>query len=139
MRVLWLLPKAAPALLRHFAAYVDLVAFDLEQSRRDFAQNIVALIIVGVSVFFAVVMGCAVVVALTWDTPNRVAAIAWMGGGFLAVAGIAWGYRSKIIGAQAPFLDSVRKQWEDDRVILERILAEDKPGGNPAHGAGGES
>jgi uncharacterized membrane protein YqjE len=139
MRVLWLLPKAAPALLRHFAAYVELVAFDLEQSRRDLAQNIIAMVIVGVSVFFAVVMGCAVVVALTWDTPLRVAAIAWMGGGFVAVAGLAMAYRSRIIGAQAPFLDSVRKQWVDDRVILERILAEDKVGEDPDQNAGSES
>jgi uncharacterized membrane protein YqjE len=139
MRVLWLLPKAAPALLRHFAAYMDLVAFDLEQSRRDLAQNLIALVIVGLSVFFAVMMGCAVVVALTWDTPNRVAAIAWMGGGFLALAGIAMAYRSKIIRAQAPLLDSVRKQWGEDKVILERILAEDKSSEQPSENAGGES
>jgi uncharacterized membrane protein YqjE len=118
---------------------VELVAFDLEQSRRDLAQNIIAMVIVGVSVFFAVVMGCAVVVALTWDTPLRVAAIAWMGGGFVAVAGLAMAYRSRIIGAQAPFLDSVRKQWVDDRVILERILAEDKVGEDPDQNAGSES
>ena len=41
MRVLWLLPKAAPALLRHIGAYVELVAFDLEQSRRDFAAIVI--------------------------------------------------------------------------------------------------
>ena len=139
MRVLWLLPKAAPALLRHFAAYVELLGFDLEQSRRDLAQNIIALVIVGVCLFFAVVMGCAVIVALTWDTPNRVPAIAWMGGGFLAVAGIAMGYRSKLIGAQSPFLDSVRKQWDEDKVILERIVAEDKAAEHPGPHSGAQS
>lgn len=139
MRVLWLLPKAAPALLRHIAAYVELAALDLEQSRRDAAQSIIAMVIVGVCVFFAVVMGCAVVVALTWDTPARVPAIAWMSGGFLAVACIAMVYRSKMAGAQAPFLASVRKEWALDGVILERILADQKPGDSPDESAAGES
>jgi len=74
MRVLWLLPKAAPALLRHIGAYVELIAFDLEQSRRDLAANVLVSMVAGVCVFFAVLMGCVVIVALTWDTPYRVAA-----------------------------------------------------------------
>jgi uncharacterized membrane protein YqjE len=125
MRVLWLLPKAAPALLRHLAAYVELVAYDLAQSQRDLAANIVASAIVGVCLFFALVMCCAVVVALTWDTPHRIAAIVWMGGGFLAVAVIAMIYRSKAMKEQAPFLASVRHEWKEDLVLLERILADE--------------
>jgi uncharacterized membrane protein YqjE len=126
MRVLWLLPKAAPALLRHIAAYVELAALDLEQSQRDLSANAIAFGIAGIGLFFAVLMGCAVVVALTWDTPHRVAAIAWLGGGFLAVAVIALVYRSKALKAQAPFLASVRREWQEDVVILERILSDEE-------------
>jgi uncharacterized membrane protein YqjE len=126
VRVLWLLPKAAPILLRHFAAYVELAAYDLAQSQRDFAANLIASAIVGVGVFFAVLMGCALIVAVTWDTPHRVAAIAWMGGGFLAIAVIAMIYRSKVAKEQAPLLASVRREWHEDVVILERILADEK-------------
>jgi len=124
MRVLWLLPKAAPALLRHIGAYVELMAFDLEQSRRDLTATVVVLMVAGVCLFFTVLMGCVVIVALTWDTPYRVAAVAWTGGAFLTVAVIALIYQSKAIKGQKPFLDSVKREWQEDVVVLERILGE---------------
>jgi uncharacterized membrane protein YqjE len=129
MRVLWLLPKAAPALLRHIGAYVELVALELEQSRRDLTVNMLAAVVAGVCVFFAVLMGCVVIVALTWDTPYRVPAVAWTGGGFLAVAVLALIYRSKAMKNQPPFLASVKREWQEDVVVLESILAEpEQPG-----------
>jgi uncharacterized membrane protein YqjE len=124
MRVLWLLPKAAPALLRHIGAYVELLALELEQSRRDLTVNILASMVAGVCVFFAVLMGCVVIVALTWDTPYRVPAVAWTGGGFLAAAVLALIYRSKVLKDQQPFLASVKREWQEDAVVLENIIAE---------------
>jgi uncharacterized membrane protein YqjE len=85
--------------------------------------------VAGVCVFFAVLMGCVAIVALTWDTPYRVPAIAWTGGGFLAVAVLALIYRSKVIKNQEPFLASVKREWQEDIVVLEGILAEsEQPG-----------
>jgi hypothetical protein len=52
-----------------------------------------------------------------------VAAIAWMGGGFLLATIVAVMYRTKVIRAKTPFLDSVRQQWQMDRVLLEHILS----------------
>jgi uncharacterized membrane protein YqjE len=125
MRVLWSLPKAAPALLRHLGAYVELAAYDLEQAKRDAVSAIVVSVIVGVALLFAILMGCAAVIAVTWDTPHCLSAIAWMGGAFVALAVIAMIYRSKTAAGQAPFLDSVRREWKQDSVILERIIADD--------------
>jgi uncharacterized membrane protein YqjE len=125
MRVLWKLPKAAPALLRHIAAYIELAAYDLAQSRRDFAANLIASVIAGVAVFFTVLLACAAVVAATWDTPHRVTAIVWMAGVFLAVAVLALIYRSKAAKEQAPFLASVRREWQEDAVIFEHILSDE--------------
>jgi uncharacterized membrane protein YqjE len=124
MRVLWLLPKAAPALLRHIGAYLELLALDLEQSKRDLTLNILASVVAGVCVFFALLMGCVIIVALTWDTPYRVPAVAWTGGAFLAVAVLALIYRSKIMKDQQAFLTSVKREWQEDVVVLESILAE---------------
>lgn len=124
MRVLWSLPKAAPALLRHLGAYLELAAYDLERAKRDAVSGIIVAAVVGVALLFTVLMGCAAVIAVTWDTPNRLAAIAWMGGAFLATAVIAMIYRSKTAAGQAPFLDSVRGEWKEDSVIVERILAD---------------
>ena len=123
-RLLWSLPKAAPALLRHFAAYVDLASLDLARVSRELAAEVVASAIAAICGLFAVLMGCLAVVAYTWDTPRRMMAIAWMGGGFLALAIAAAMYRSSLTRARSQMLDSVRRQWQQDRVLLEHILSD---------------
>jgi hypothetical protein len=65
-----------------------------------------------------------VLIALTWDTPYRVAAVAWTGGAFLTVAVLALIVRSKIMKEQKLFLASVKREWQADVVVLENILAE---------------
>jgi uncharacterized membrane protein YqjE len=125
VRVLWLLPKVAPALLRHLAAYIELIGYDLARTQREIAASIVAFVIVAVSLFFALLMGCVAVIALTWDTPHRVLAIVCMGGAFLGLAIIALIYRSNVLREQGPFLASVRQQWQEDCVTLEGILSEE--------------
>ena len=126
MRLLWLLPKAAPALLRHLAAYVDLASLDLGRAHREITAQILASAILVLCGLFAVFMGCLAVVAYTWDTPHRVSAIDWMGGGFLGVALAAAVYRASIARSQLPLLASVRREWQEDRVLLERILTSDQ-------------
>ena len=124
--MLWSLPKAAPALLRHIAAYADLASLDLARTCRELAAEFIASAVLAICALFAVLMGCLGVVALTWDTPYRVTAIAWMGGGFLLLAILAAVYRSRIVREKSPFLDSVHREWQEDRVILERILSNDQ-------------
>ena len=124
MRLLWSLPKAAPALLRHLVAYAELAGQDLEQSRRDLGLRLVASLILVVAAVFGLFFACLIIIALTWDTPNRVAAIGWLTGFFAVVALFCGLYRSKVIGAQAPFLSTVRREWAEDRVILEKILSD---------------
>ncbi len=126
MRLLWLLPKAAPVLLRHFVAYAELAGLDLARTQRDLLAQLIASALLLIGVFFALLMGCLLVVAYTWDTHYRIAAIAWMGGGFLLVAAAAALFRSNVSRAQTPFLASVRREWQEDRVILERILSSDE-------------
>jgi uncharacterized membrane protein YqjE len=126
VRLLWLLPKAAPALLRHLAAYVDLASLDLARARREIAAEFLATAVAAVCGLFAVLLGCLAVVAYTWDTPHRVTAIVWMGGGFLAVAIAAAVYRANAVRAKSQFLGSLRRAWEEDRVLLERILSSDQ-------------
>jgi uncharacterized membrane protein YqjE len=126
MRLLWSLPKAAPALLRHILGYVELAVQDLEQVQRDFGARLLAGVIVGLCVFFLLLTACLLVVALTWDTPHRVSAIIWMGVTFLTVAIIAIAYRFRVVSAQPPFLATVRREWSEDRVILDHILSPDE-------------
>jgi uncharacterized membrane protein YqjE len=123
VRLLWLLPKAAPALLRHLAAYIDLASLDLARAYRETTAELLASAIIVIGGLFAVFMGCLAVVAYTWDTPHRLAAILWMGGGFAAIAIAAAAYRSRIVRAKSPLMASVRREWQEDRVLLERILS----------------
>jgi uncharacterized membrane protein YqjE len=126
VRLLWSLPKAAPALLRHLAAYVDLASLDLARSQREIAAELMASAVVAICTLFAVLMGCLAVVAYTWDTPYRVSAIAWMGGGFVLAAVVAAIFRSRAAQGRSQFLATVRREWQEDRVLLERILSSDQ-------------
>lgn len=126
MRLLWSLPKAAPALLRHLAAYMDLASLDIARSQREIAAELLASAIVAICVMFALLMGCLAVVAYTWDTPYRLSAIAWLAGGFVVLAVVAAAYRSKAARTRSQFLASVRRQWQQDRVLLEHMLSSDE-------------
>ncbi len=126
MRGLWSLPKAAPALMRHIGAYIELAGLDLARTQREITAQVVASAIVAICVLFAVFLTCLGVVAYFWDTPYRVAAIAWMAGGFLVVAIAAAIYRSRVARARSPLLSDVRREWQEDRVILEKHLVSDE-------------
>jgi uncharacterized membrane protein YqjE len=126
VRLLWALPKAAPALLRHLAAYIDLAGLELTVARREIAAQIVVSVIVVICALFAVGLGCLAVIAYTWDTPHRVGAIAWMGGGFLGLAVAAAAYLAHAARSSSQFLASVRREWLEDRVLLERLLSSDQ-------------
>jgi uncharacterized membrane protein YqjE len=126
VRLLWLLPKAAPALLRHLVAYIDLVSMDVARAQRDVVAELVISVIVGICAVFAILLGCLAVVAYTWDTPYRMSAIAWMGGGFLLATLVAAAYRIKAVRARSEFLGAVRREWHADRALLEHILSSDQ-------------
>jgi uncharacterized membrane protein YqjE len=126
VRALWSLPKAAPALLRHIAAYIDLAGLDLARTQRELTAQLVASAVLAVCALFVVLFVCLGIVAYTWDTPYRVAAIAWMGGAFVVVGIVAAIYLGRVSRARSPLLSDVRREWQEDRVILERILSSDE-------------
>jgi uncharacterized membrane protein YqjE len=49
-----------------------------------------------------------------------------MGGGFLLIAIAAVIYRARLGRARSPLLSDVKREWQEDRVILERILSSDE-------------
>jgi len=126
VRGLWSLPKAAPALMRHIGAYVELVGLDLARAQREITAQVIASAIAAVCVLFAVFMTCLGVVAYTWDTSYRVAAIAWMGGGFFLIAIVALIYGFKLARSRSALFTDVRREWQQDRVLLERLLSADE-------------
>ena len=126
MRALWSLPKAVPALLRHIGAYIELGGLDLQRTQRELTGQLVAAALLAICVIFVVLFCCLGVIAYTWDTAYRMAAIAWLAGGFVVVAIIAAIYLSRISKARSPLLSDVKREWREDRVILERILSDEE-------------
>ncbi|GAC1500322.1 MAG: hypothetical protein NVS1B6_06520 [Steroidobacteraceae bacterium] len=126
VRLLWLLPKAAPAMLRHLVAYVELLALDLGRAHRELAAGLVMSAIVAVCGVFALLMACLGVVAYTWDTPYRVTAIACMGGVFLVAAIGAAVYRANAIRTRSQLFGALRREWRADRAFLDHLLSSDK-------------
>jgi uncharacterized membrane protein YqjE len=123
MSAWWSLPQAAPVLLRHLLAYAELAEQDLANYSRRMKAQLIAIAISAVTGFFAVAMVCVAVVAANWDTPNRMQAVYWLLGGFAAVTVICVLIaRSRAVVDTAVF-SSVKREWSEDRVILERILA----------------
>ena len=123
MDLLRALPEAAPIALRHLAAYAELLSEDLARAQKELAARLMANVLLGVSLVFTLAMICLGIVARTCDTPYRVTSIAWMGGAFLIVAVLCGLVRSRLIRAEAPFLGSIKDEWRQDRIALERILS----------------
>jgi uncharacterized membrane protein YqjE len=126
MRRIWAISKAAPALMRHVIAYIDFAALDLARTQRELTTQLIAGTIMAVCALLALFLGCLVVMACTWDTPNRVPALAWMGGGFLMMAVAAAFHLSRASRARMPMFAQVRREWQIDRVLLERFLSDDE-------------
>jgi len=125
VRALWLLPKAAPALLRHLAAYLELVALDVARAQREISAQLIAAVATGICVLFSILFACIGVIAYTWDGPYRVAAIAWIAGGFLLLAIVAALFQGKLARSRSPFLADLQREWQQDRVLFERIMSDD--------------
>lgn len=126
MRALWSLPKAAPALLRHLAAYAELVALDVARAQREITTQLITVVVMGACIFLTLLFACIGIIAYTWNTPYRVTVIACMAGSFLLLAVIAAVLHAKQGKARAPFLADVQREWQEDRVLLERILSDDE-------------
>ncbi len=126
MRALWSLPKAAPALLRHLAAYVELAALDISRAQREIGAILVATAIAVVCLLFCLFLACLGCIAYFWDTPYRIAAIASLAGGFLLIAVITLLYRARLSRDRSPFLSDLQREWREDRVILEHIMSDDE-------------
>jgi uncharacterized membrane protein YqjE len=111
--------------MRHIGAYVELVGLDLQRTQREITAQFVATAIVAICIVFALFLACMGVIAYTWNTPYRVAAIAWMAGVFVMVAIGALIYRTRISRDRSPMFSDVQREWQEDKVILERILSSD--------------
>lgn len=127
-RAIGMLQKAVPIILRHLDAYVELAEGDWRTAKQNAVHSMRLLAVMVGSGFFALLLCCGVVVALTWDGPYRVAAIASMAGLFavaLTVSGILYAKREREI------FPSVRREWSRDRELVQELLSGDEHANTP--------
>ncbi len=115
------LRRVGPVLLRHLSAYAELAGQDLVASRKDLVTRLRSTVIFSVCGVFALLMGCIWVIAATWDTPHRMLAIGMMTTLFAVLALVAG--LLAIRTSRQPAFASVRREWREDRLILERVLS----------------
>ena len=120
------LATTAAIAVRQAGAYTELILSDLEASsglvRRRVAFGAVAVL----AVHLALVMACALLVAVSWDSPYRVWVIAGLTLGFAAIAAAAL-WKLTALDAGAPgLLQQTAREWAKDRRLLEELLAQQK-------------
>jgi uncharacterized membrane protein YqjE len=117
------LRQALPIVARHLSAYLELVEQDLTALREEVTARLKALMLVAAGGLLSVLMICLLVVALTWDSAARLPAIGIMCGVFILTTAAAVFYlttRSSNI-----VFPSVQSAWQQDKVIVQRLLADD--------------
>ena len=120
------LSTTAAIAVKQAGAYTDLILSDLDVSskllRRRVAWGATALL----SLHIAVLLGCAFLIAVSWDSQYRLWIIAGLLLAFAAVAVISV-WRLGVVDAGAPgVLAQTAREWAKDRRLLEELLAQQR-------------
>lgn len=114
---------AASLAVRHVGAYADLIRSDLNARETVIHKRIAAAGVLVGALLLAVALACVWIIALSWDGPARLWAIAGLLAFFICVAAAAlWRVRS--LDAAAPvLLAQTAHEWSKDRRLLLELLA----------------
>ena len=116
------LAVAASIAVRHAGAYTDLILSDAETASRFAQRRLVTVAILAGSTLLAVLLGCAWLIAATWDSVGRNWALGGLFGLFALIGGLSF-RMLRVINAGAPtVLARTAREWAKDRRILEEIL-----------------
>jgi uncharacterized membrane protein YqjE len=116
--------RLLPALLRHVVAYGDLIVDEAAAAACELRRQLLGLAVALTAGGVAALMACVWVIAVTWDGPHRVQAVAALCISFalLAVAG-AWYARSGILPGQPRPFERLRAEWRADREQLAALYS----------------
>ena len=103
------------ALLRHGTAYAELFAAEATAALQGLQRRLLGWLVAAVAANLALLMGCAWVIAATWDGPRRLPAIAALCGGFavVALAGV-WIARSATRAPGERAFARLAAEWDED-------------------------
>lgn len=123
--------RLLPVILRHLDAYAEVVSEDAREATAFVARRLVRLLIAGVCAFVALLMICAWLVILAWDTPWR----SWTAAGLVLLfggvaVGLAWPALRGRAGRDALFFHRIRSELSRDRELMARAFNGDGKGRN---------
>jgi len=119
-----MLPKFAPLVARHFAAYLELFADEAGELGSYLARRVAAVIAALLALSFTLAMACVWILNAVWDTPWRQAGIVGLLLVFAVAAIAAWitAVRRPVAG-WTPF-HRLRSEWAlDEQLIVELMDA----------------
>jgi uncharacterized membrane protein YqjE len=117
------LSTTAGIAVRQFGAYTDLIRDDLAVQSRLVRQRLLLGATALIAAQLVLVLLCGLVLALSWETPYRIAVLAGLLLVFLLAAAAAL-WRMRALDAQAPsVLQKTADEWAKDRRVLEELLA----------------
>lgn len=123
--------RLVPVVLRHLDAYAEVVGEDTREATAFVARRLILLLIAGACAFVALLMLCAWLVILAWDTPWR----AWTAAGLVLLFGgvalaLAWPALRGRAGQDALFFQRIRNELSRDRELIARAFDGDGKGRN---------
>ena len=117
-----LLSPEAPTLCRMALAYADLGLADLETAYIVMRRRVQAAVACVLCSLCAMLAALAWLIAATWDTPFRGAALGTVSISFVFAA-LAAGFSSGLWSRSQPDLfENVKAEWERDRVAIAQVL-----------------
>jgi uncharacterized membrane protein YqjE len=126
-----LIGRLVPIILRHLEAYAEVVGEDAREAAHFVARRLLALVVAGVCAFVALLMLCAWILVLAWDTPWRVWTAAGLAVAFaVAAAGLAWPALKRRPPADALFFHRIRTEIGRDRELIARAFDGREQAGN---------
>jgi uncharacterized membrane protein YqjE len=117
------LPRIAPLLARHALGYADLAAEEMAMAWALLRQRVLATVTCVAASSFAILMFCCLVIAVSWDTPQRVTVIALLALTFATAAIIAGQVVRRLRRKSDRLFPRVRNEWVADRELLRQTFA----------------
>ena len=115
--------RLVPAILRHLQAYAEVAGEDARDAVAFLVQRLVALAIAVVAGFVALLMFCAWILVLAWDTPWRAWVAAGLALGFAILAAVlAIPVLRRREAPHGLFFSRIRIELDRDRELLERAF-----------------
>ena len=120
-----LLPKFAPVVARHFAAYLELFADEANELGSYVARRVAATIFALLALGFAVAMACVWFLNAVWDTQWRQFGIVCLLVVFAVAAVVAWITAMKRPAANWSPFQRLRSEWTLDHQLITELIDKD--------------